>query len=245
MVSRRSLLQASGAALAAGGLGIGLPNPAGAAESAAARPLLPSFGRPTHLDIADVSTLDGHDQLLLTTLQSVVNRCRPRLYLAPRARATPMPVPGPRRRSTRTRHSAGRFLRRTGLDLVYAYNPRNAAGDGVPFDERVVRSYRDHTQLRGIIQSWETGDLRIRPAGLPVIGNFFPQGKAAEYRDGLLKHIKDWDGGSPLFIAGAVNAWSWTPGDVAELGELLGDPFEIVRGDVFFDLLNRAGSREG
>lgn len=24
-----------------------------------------------------------------------------------------------------------------------------------------------------------------------------------------------------------------------------GDPFEIVRGDVFFDLLNRAGSREG
>jgi hypothetical protein len=140
----------------------------------------------------------------------------------------------------------GRFLRRTGLDLVYAYNPRNATGDGwVPFDERVVRSYRDHTQLRGIIQSWETGDLPIRPAGLPVIGNFFPQGKAAEYWDGLLKHIKDWGGGSLLFIAGAVNAWSWTPGDVAELGELLGDPFEIVRGDVFFDLLNRAGSREG
>ncbi|MFB7708552.1 twin-arginine translocation signal domain-containing protein [Streptomyces sp. NPDC056105] len=78
MVSRRSLLQASGAALAAGGLGMGLPNPAGAAESVA-RPLLPSFGRPAHLDVADVSTLDGHDQLLLTTLQGVVNRRRPRL----------------------------------------------------------------------------------------------------------------------------------------------------------------------
>ncbi|MFI6122722.1 hypothetical protein ACIBCU_23500 [Streptomyces sp. NPDC051064] len=24
----------------------------------------------------------------------------------------------------------GHFLRRTGMDLVYAYNPRNAAGDG-------------------------------------------------------------------------------------------------------------------
>ncbi|WP_432180981.1 hypothetical protein [Streptomyces sp. NBC_00063] len=72
-----------------------------------------------------------------------------------------------------------------------------------------------------------------------------PQGKAAEYRDGLLKHIKGWGGGSPLFIAGAVNAWSWTPSGVAELGEPLGDPFEIVRGDAFFDLLNRAGSREG
>ncbi|MFC8224994.1 GxGYxYP domain-containing protein [Streptomyces sp. NPDC057287] len=136
----------------------------------------------------------------------------------------------------------GRFLRRTGMDLVYAYNPRNAAGDGwVPFEERVVRSYREHTPLRGIIQSWETGDLLTRPAGMPVIGNFYPQGKAAEYRDGLLRHIEGWDGTAPLFIAGAVNAWSWTPGDIAELGTLLEDPFEIVRGDTFFDLVNRAG----
>ncbi|MGW6362602.1 hypothetical protein ACWFR5_47480 [Streptomyces sp. NPDC055092] len=90
------------------------------------------------------------------------------------------------------------------------------------------------------------GGLQIRPAGLPAIGNFFAQVKGAEYRDGLLKHIKDWGGGSPLFVAGAVNAWSWTPSDVAELDdELLGDSFEIVRGDVFFDALNRAGSREG
>ncbi|MFC9948438.1 GxGYxYP domain-containing protein [Streptomyces pratensis] len=135
----------------------------------------------------------------------------------------------------------GRFLRRTGMDLVYAYNPRNAQGDGwIPFEERVVRSYRDNTPLRGIIQSWETGDLQIRPAGMPVIGNFFPQGKAAEYRDGLLKHIESWDGTGPLFVAGAVNAWSWTPSDIAELGNLLADPFEIVRGDTFFDLVNRA-----
>ncbi|MFD0510025.1 twin-arginine translocation signal domain-containing protein [Streptomyces aureus] len=48
MVSRRSLLQASGAALAAGGLGMGLPHPAGAAESAAARPSSrPSAAPPT------------------------------------------------------------------------------------------------------------------------------------------------------------------------------------------------------
>ncbi|MEU1214541.1 GxGYxYP domain-containing protein [Streptomyces sp. NPDC005790] len=135
----------------------------------------------------------------------------------------------------------GRFLRRTGMDLVYAYNPRNATGDGwIPFDERVVRSYRENTPVRGIIQSWETGDLRIRPAGTPVIGNFFPQGKAPEYRDALLRHIEGWDRTAPLFIAGAVNAWSWTPGDIAELRDLLGEPFEVVRGDTFFDLMTRA-----
>ncbi|WP_222871148.1 hypothetical protein [Nonomuraea sp. PA05] len=83
------------------------------------------------------------------------------------------------------------------------------------------------------------GDRRpaSRPAGLPVIGNFSPQGRAQEYRDTLVRHIEGWDGGRPLFIAGAVNAWNWAPADIAELSELLGDPFEIVRGDAFFKLL--------
>ncbi|MEO3797112.1 GxGYxYP domain-containing protein [Nonomuraea sp. B10E15] len=133
---------------------------------------------------------------------------------------------------------SGRFMRRTGMDLVYAYNHRNEEDDGwVAFDERIVRSYRKNTDLRGIIQSWETGDLQINPAGLPVIGNFMPQGRAQEYRDTLVKHIEGWDGSKPLFIAGAVNAWNWSPSDIAELGTLLDDPFEIVRGDVFFKLL--------
>ncbi|NBE99972.1 GxGYxYP domain-containing protein, partial [Nonomuraea sp. K271] len=132
----------------------------------------------------------------------------------------------------------GQFLRRTGMDLVYAYNHRNEEDDGwVAFDERIVRSYKKNTGLRGIIQSWETGDLQINPAGLPVIGNFMPQGKAQEYHDTLVKHIEGWDGSKPLFIAGAVNAWNWSPSDLAELGTLLGDPFEIVRGDAFFKLL--------
>ncbi|MFI7642449.1 GxGYxYP domain-containing protein [Nonomuraea sp. NPDC049400] len=132
----------------------------------------------------------------------------------------------------------GRFLRRTGMDLVYAYNHRKPEGDGwVAFDERIVAAYRRDTPVRGIIQSWESGDLLIDPAGLPVIGNFSPQGKAQEYRDTLVRRIEGWDGGEPLFIAGAVNAWNWTPADIAELAGLLRDPFELVRGDTFFALL--------
>jgi hypothetical protein len=72
-----------------------------------------------------------------------------------------------------------------------------------------------------------------------VIGNFSPPGKAAEYKAALDAHIADWDGKSPLFIAGGVNAWNWTPTDVAELAKLLTAPYELVLGDVFFDLLNR------
>ncbi|WP_233521589.1 GxGYxYP domain-containing protein [Streptomyces triticagri] len=136
----------------------------------------------------------------------------------------------------------GHYMRHTGIDLVYAYNPRTEEDDGwIPFDERVVASYRDHAPVRGIIQSWESGDLQIRPAGVPVIGNFSPTGSAAEYHESLLAHIGDWDGNSPMFIAGAINAWNWTPGDIAELAGLLGDPFELVRGDTFFTLLDEAG----
>ncbi|MFH8487710.1 GxGYxYP domain-containing protein [Streptomyces longisporoflavus] len=136
---------------------------------------------------------------------------------------------------------SGRFLRRTGMDLAYAYNPRNAANDGwLPFDERVAGSYRKNTPLRGIIQSWETGDLWSRPAGLPVIGNFYPQGKGAEFRDSLLRHIEDRDESEPMFVAAAINAWSWTPSDIAELAALLDEPFEVVRGDLFFALMNRS-----
>lgn len=135
----------------------------------------------------------------------------------------------------------GRYLRRTGMDLVYAYNPRNATGDGwLPFDERVVASYARDTPLRGIVQSWETGDLQTRAGGIPVIGNFYPQGKGAEFRDALLAHIEDRDPTRPLFVAAAINAWTWTPSDIAAVAALLDDPFEVVRGDAFFELLNRA-----
>ncbi|WFB85383.1 MULTISPECIES: GxGYxYP domain-containing protein [Streptomyces] len=135
----------------------------------------------------------------------------------------------------------GRYLRRTGMDLVYAYNPRNATGDGwLPFDERVVASYARDTPLRGIIQSWETGDLQTRAGGIAVIGNFYPQGKGPEFRDALLAHIEDRDPTRPLFVAAAVNAWTWTPSDIAAVAALLDDRFEVVRGDAFFELLNRA-----
>jgi len=133
---------------------------------------------------------------------------------------------------------SGRYMRSTGMDLVYAYNHREN-DQWVPFPEEIGRGYADHTPVRGIIQSWEAGDLLVRRGGIPVIGNFSPPGKAAEYKAALDAHIADWDGKAPLFIAGAINAWSWTPTDVAQLAKLLAEPYELLLGNAFFDLLDR------
>ena len=130
----------------------------------------------------------------------------------------------------------GDYLRMTGLDLVYAYPHRD--GDAwVPFSEETGRAYARYTPVRGVVQSWGTGDLLVKRGGIPVIGNFSPPGKAAEYKAALDQHVASWDGSAPLFVAGGINAWSWTPSDVADLAALLDERYELVRGDTFFTLL--------
>ncbi|TLS48459.1 hypothetical protein FE782_30440 [Paenibacillus antri] len=42
---------------------------------------LPTFAEPKHLDVADVYDAPGDDKLLLATLQGIVNRTEPRVYL--------------------------------------------------------------------------------------------------------------------------------------------------------------------
>src|SRR5687767_4756145 len=42
---------------------------------------LPTFSRALHLDVADIEKSPGEEQLLFTTLQGVVNRVQPRIYL--------------------------------------------------------------------------------------------------------------------------------------------------------------------
>src|SRR5438445_7705399 len=42
---------------------------------------LPHFAAPQHLDVADVSSLPGDQQLLFNTLEGLVNRVQPRIYL--------------------------------------------------------------------------------------------------------------------------------------------------------------------
>ncbi|MGW0231525.1 hypothetical protein ACWDWO_24730 [Actinopolymorpha singaporensis] len=56
--------------------------------------------------------------------------------------------------------------------------------------------------------------------------------------DPLLADV-GWNRDAPRFVAAAIQAWNWPPTEVVKLAESLDDRFEIVRGDVFFDLLKR------
>jgi hypothetical protein len=133
---------------------------------------------------------------------------------------------------------SGDFMRRTGMDQVYAYNNR-ANGQWVPFPDEIAKGYADYTPVKGIIQSWDGDPLLVRRGGLPIIGIWGPPGKATEYKAALDARIANWDGAGPLFVAGGIGAWSWTPSDLAELAALLTDPYELVLANTFFDLLNR------
>src|SRR2546426_5358889 len=42
---------------------------------------LPTFAEPRHLDVADIEGLAGDEQVLFTTLQGLVNRSKPRVFL--------------------------------------------------------------------------------------------------------------------------------------------------------------------
>ena len=131
------------------------------------------------------------------------------------------------------------YLRETGLDLVYAYNNRDEEG-WIPIGGKVLEAYRERTGLRGIFQSWSGGGV-ITGGELPVIGHFGAPGNADEYKQGLDDHAADWDGSTPFFVSAGINAWNWTPSDIAALGELLAadDRYRVVLGDTFFDLLRQ------
>ncbi len=64
---------------------VGVPSAVAATTSGGiswpARQALPHFAPLQRLDVADITTLSGDERLLLGTLQGVVNRTRPRIYL--------------------------------------------------------------------------------------------------------------------------------------------------------------------
>ena len=131
----------------------------------------------------------------------------------------------------------GRYMRATGLNLISCFNL--VEGQPAPPDERVGASYHDHTPALGLILGWEDGNQLTVPGGIPVVGDFARFADVADYNEGLLEHVADWDGSAPRFVACAVQAWQWTPTELVSLADSLDDRFEILRGDVFFDLLKR------
>jgi hypothetical protein len=130
----------------------------------------------------------------------------------------------------------GGYMKRTGLDSIFAYSTPATDGPPPALPDWVLASYAKNADLRGILQTDEKGDVSEPGAAVPLIGNLYPTGGVDEYLAGIEEKIATDGGDGPLFISGLINAWSWTPSDVVDLVDKLPDGVEVVLADEFFDL---------
>lgn len=131
----------------------------------------------------------------------------------------------------------GRYMRATGLNVIFTIN--DDGNRETPLTEPVGASYHENTPALGMIVGWERGNNISKPGGLPVVADFARFADVEDYHNGLYQHVADWDGAAPKFVACGVQAWNWSPTEVAALVRSLDDRFVVLRGDVFFDLLGK------
>lgn len=132
----------------------------------------------------------------------------------------------------------GRYLKATGLDVVYGYSTPIEGQPHPRIPDRVLASHERYADLRGYIQLDERGRFIDPTAPVPLIGTLWPMGLASDYAKGIEAYIEAMGGAtveSPLFIAGLINAWQWTPTDIKELVDSLPSTVKVVLADEFFD----------
>lgn len=134
--------------------------------------------------------------------------------------------------------STGRYLRRTGMDVIYTLN-RNGENNE-DFAEPVVRSYLKHCRLEGILGNWIDKSYITVTDGLPIVTQIGVS-SADQGVSTLNDASKSWDGSAPLFVGIGILAWNMTPADVTDLVSGLSDEYAVVRGDVFLRLVRASG----
>ncbi len=131
----------------------------------------------------------------------------------------------------------GMYMQRTGMKVIYALNRLN--GNNIDLTPAVAQQYVQHVRLLGILSNWIAQSQISTPAGLPVITQVGIS-TVAEGQAALASATQGWNGSSPLFVALGVLAWNMAPSDVNTLVSSLGSQYEVVRADVFFELLRKS-----
>ncbi len=128
----------------------------------------------------------------------------------------------------------GTYMQRTGMNVIYVLNRQS--NTDIALSDAVAAQYIQDVNPLGILYNWESTSSLSTPSGLPVITQVgistVAQGQAA-----LASATQNWNGTSPLFVALGVLAWNMAPTDVNTLVSSLGSQYEVVRADVFFELL--------
>jgi hypothetical protein len=131
----------------------------------------------------------------------------------------------------------GSYMQRTGMDVIYVLNRLNGAN--IDLTNAVAQQYVEHVRLLGILGNWISQSQLSTPAGLPVMTQVGIS-TVADGQAALASATQGWNGNSPLFVALGVLAWNMVPTDVNTLVSSLGSQYEVVRADVFFELLRKS-----
>jgi GxGYxYP putative glycoside hydrolase C-terminal domain/GxGYxY sequence motif in domain of unknown function N-terminal len=135
---------------------------------------------------------------------------------------------------------SGRYMERTGMLTLFAYNRDNS--NDVPLSAGIVDLYRNYTPgLQGIAYNYQSSSQASIIDGVPVATLLGVNDTQAGMNE-LTTVAQSWDGTSPLFVAAGLESWNMTPTDAKTLVDSLGTQFEVVRPDVFFKLLLKSQS---
>jgi hypothetical protein len=132
----------------------------------------------------------------------------------------------------------GELMKQSALDIIYILN--RDQGNSIPLTDAVAESYLKNVQpLPGILYNGDSPSTVTVSAGtLPVITE--PNITSASGGESVLSSaVAGWDGKSPLFVAIMPIAWNMAPADVITMVNSLGSQYEVVRADVFFNLLRQ------
>lgn len=135
---------------------------------------------------------------------------------------------------------SGRYMERTGMLSLFAYNRNNSTD--VALSPQLVDLYKSNVPgLQGIIYNYESSSTSSMIDGVPVstlMGVNDTQSGIAS----LTGIAQSWDGTAPMFVAVGLESWNITPSGAKTLVDALGPEFEVVRPDVFFQLFKASRS---
>jgi hypothetical protein len=133
---------------------------------------------------------------------------------------------------------SGQYMQSTGMRTLFAYNRDNSTD--LALTSALVNLYKSNTPgLQGIVYNYETSSQASLIDGLPVATLLGVNDTSSGITE-LAAIAASWSGTSPLFVAAGLESWNMMPADAQTLVSSLGSQFEVVRPDVFFQLMGKA-----
>jgi hypothetical protein len=131
---------------------------------------------------------------------------------------------------------SGEYMRSTGMQTLFAYNRDNSSD--LPLSPSLVNLYKSNIPgLEGIVYNYETSSQASLVDGLPV-ATLLGVNDTSSGTPALAAIAGSWSGTSPLFVASGLESWNMMPADAQTLVNSLGPQFEVVRPDVFLQLMH-------